>query len=171
METSARKGDTLLLALGNPLMGDDGVALMAARSLRPRYREKIDICESPVAGFALLDLLASYRRALIIDAAQTGSVPPGTIREFTPEDFSPDETVSPHYAGLPEVLALGKKLDIALPGEVRILGMEIDETDRLHEGLGPVAAGALPEFLTKTSSILDGWLQDEIQPARNIAVS
>jgi len=157
MDPAARKGETLLLALGNPLMGDDGVALLAARALRPRYREKIDICESPVAGFALLDLLASYRRALIIDAARTGSVPPGTISEFTPSDFSPDASTSPHYAGLPEVLALGRTLDIALPGEIRILGMEIDEMDRLHEGLGPVAAGALPEFLLRTSLILDSW--------------
>jgi len=157
METAVRKGETILLALGNPLMGDDGVALLAARALRRRYRENVDICESPVAGFALLDLLASYRRALIIDAARTGSVPPGTIREFTPSDFSPEESVSPHYAGLPEVLAVGRKLDISLPGEIRILGMEIDEVDRLHEGLGPVAAGALPEFLRRSSSILDSW--------------
>ena len=158
MDGDARKGDTLLLALGNPLMGDDGVALLAARAVQRRYREKIDICESPVAGFALLDLLASYRRALIIDAARTGSVPPGTISEFTPSDFSTEESVSPHYAGLPEVLALGRTLDISLPGEIRILGLEIDEADRLHEGLGEVAAGALPEFIRRTSSILDSWV-------------
>jgi len=157
MDPAARKGETLLLALGNPLMGDDGVALVAARALQPRYREKVDICESPVAGFALLDLLSSHRRALIIDAARTGTVPPGTISEFTPSDFTPGESTSPHSAGLPEVLALGRTLDIALPGEIRILGMEIDDMDRLHEGLGPVAAGALPEFLLRTSLILDNW--------------
>ena len=157
-DAPARRGETLLLALGNPLMGDDGVALVAARALRRRYRENVDICESPVAGFALLDLLTSYRRALIIDASRTGRVPPGTIREFTPSDFSPDATASPHYAGLPDVLALGRTLDISLPCEIRILGMEIDAMDRLHEGLGPVAAGALPEFIKRTSSILDSWV-------------
>ena len=37
-DTPSRKPQDLLLALGNPLMGDDGVALLAARSLRRRYR-------------------------------------------------------------------------------------------------------------------------------------
>jgi hypothetical protein len=72
----SRKPQALLLALGNPLMGDDGVAPLAARALRRRYREDIDIDESPVAGFALLDLLSGYNRALIIDASATGNAPP-----------------------------------------------------------------------------------------------
>jgi hydrogenase maturation protease len=153
-----RQRQPLLLALGNTLMGDDGVALLAARALRRRYREDVEINESPVAGFALLDLLAGYDRALIIDASTTGGASPGTVREFTREDFTADASSSPHYAGLPDVLALGGKLGIPLPGEIRILGMEIEDTGTIHEGLGPCAAGSLPEFLRRAGEILDGWL-------------
>ena len=155
---------TLLLALGNPIMGDDGVALVAARALRRRYREHVDIRESPVAGFALLDLLSSYHRALIIDSAATGNAPPGTVREFTEEDFTAATSVSPHYAGLPEVMALGKKLDIPLPEEIRVLGMEIGDAGEIREGLGPDAAGSLPEFLRRAGAILDGWLTPREAP-------
>jgi len=153
-----RQPQALLLALGNTLMGDDGVALLAARALQRRYREAVDINESPVAGFALLDLLAGYSRALIIDASTTGSAPPGTIREFHREDFTPDAAVSPHYAGLPDILALGTQLGIPLPGEIRILGMEIEEPGTLREGLGPAAAGSFPEFLRRAGAILDDWV-------------
>jgi hydrogenase maturation protease len=154
---AAPQAHALLLALGNPLMGDDGVALVAARALGRRYREDVDINESPVAGFALLDLLAGYDRALIIDASTTGGAPPGTVREFTRADFTPDVSSSPHYAGLPDVLALGGRLGIPLPSEIRILGMEIEDTGTIHEGLGPAAAGSLPEFLRRAREILDDW--------------
>jgi len=157
-DTPSRKPQDLLLALGNPLMGDDGVALLAARALRRRYREEIDINESPVAGFALLDLLTGYNRALIIDASATGDAPPGTIREFTREDFTADISASPHYAGLPDVLALGGRLGVPLPGEIRILGMEIETPGVIREGLGPAAAGSLPEFLRRAGEILDTWI-------------
>jgi hydrogenase maturation protease len=152
-----QQGHPLLLALGNPLMGDDGVALLAARALTRRYREDVDITESPVAGFALLDLLAGYRQALIIDASTTGSAPPGTVREFRQEDFTADVSASPHYAGLPDVLALGEQLGVPLPQDIRILGMEIENTGEIREGLGPAAAGSLPEFLRRAGEILDGW--------------
>jgi hydrogenase maturation protease len=154
----SRKPQALLLALGNPLMGDDGVALLAARALRRRYREDIDVDESPIAGFALLDLLTGYSRALIIDASATGDAPPGTIREFARQDFTADVSASPHYAGLPDVLALGGQLGVPLPGEIRILGMEIEPPEVIREGLGPVAAGSLPEFLRRAGEILDTWI-------------
>ena len=153
-----RQPQPLLLAHGNTLMGDDGVALLAARALQRRYRERIDINESPIAGFALLDLLSGYRRALIIDASSTGKAPPGTIREFHREDFTPDVSASPHYAGLPDILALGSQLGIPLPGEIRILGMEIEDTGMIREGLGRAAAGSFPEFLRRAGEILDDWI-------------
>ncbi|HMK39065.1 MAG TPA: hydrogenase maturation protease [Bacteroidota bacterium] len=153
-----RQTQALLLALGNPLLGDDGVAPLAARALGRRYRDDVDINESPVAGFALLDLLSGYDRALIIDASATGGAPPGTVREFTQEEFTADASTSPHYAGLPDVLALARRLGIPLPAEIRILGMEIENQGELHEGLGPVAAGSLPEFLRRAGEILDTWV-------------
>jgi hydrogenase maturation protease len=153
-----RQNQPLLLALGNPLMGDDAVALVAARALQRRYREEVEINESPVAGFALLDLLAGHERALIIDASSTGLASPGTVREFTREDFTADASSSPHYAGLPDVLALGQTLGIPLPGEIRILGVEIELPGMIREGLGAAAAGSLPEFLRRSREILDAWI-------------
>jgi hydrogenase maturation protease len=155
---ASRQREALLLALGNSLMGDDGVALLAARALRRKYREEIDIDESPVAGFALLDLLTGYSRALIIDASATGNAPPGTIREFTQEDFRGEASATPHCAGLPDVLALGIRLGVPLPAEIRILGMEIEPDEVIREGLGPAAAGSLPEFLRRAGEILDAWV-------------
>jgi hypothetical protein len=36
--------------------------------------------------------------------------------------------------------------------------MEIEPPEGLREGLGPAAAGSLPEFLRRAGEILDTWI-------------
>jgi hydrogenase maturation protease len=97
----------LLLALGNDILKDDGVGLAAASLLRSEFKEAVDIVEAPGTGLALLELLAGYDRALLLEAIFTGSAPPGTVLEFCREDFQKAAAPSAHYVGLPEVLRRG----------------------------------------------------------------
>jgi len=46
----------LLLALGNDIMGDDAVGLVAARALKNEFSDGVDIVEASVAGFRLLEI-------------------------------------------------------------------------------------------------------------------
>jgi hydrogenase maturation protease len=150
-------GKVLVLALGNDIMGDDAIGLLAARSLRECLSSEVDVVEMPVAGFALLDYLHGYQRALIIDSISTGESTPGSIRELSLSDLPEDSFSSPHYAGLNEVVALARELDITFPQEIRILVMEVNDPFVLREGLSRDIQRRLPAFVKKAEKILTAW--------------
>ncbi len=147
----------LLLALGNDLLGDDGAGLLAARLLREEFQDEVEVVESGEAGLALVEMMAGYERALLLDAVVTGRCPPGTVLEFSPQDFRRVVAPSPHYAGLPEALDLAGRLGIPFPKEVRILALEVENPWAFREGLSPPVQKALPAFVERAGQTLRGW--------------
>lgn len=147
----------LLLGLGNDIMGDDAVGLVAARELRQRVGDEIDVVEAPVAGFTLLDLFRSYDRVLVVDSVCTGESEAGSIREFSPEDFQQQVSYSPHYVGLYDVLELAKKLEIPLPSEVRVIAIEVSDPYILREGLSLEITAQVPRLIDTIVQLLRGW--------------
>ncbi|MBI5646771.1 MAG: hydrogenase maturation protease [Ignavibacteriae bacterium] len=145
---------TLVLGLGNDILGDDGVGIEAARGLRALGGTDIEVIESAEAGLALLEILEGYDTALILDAMCTGVHTPGSIVEFGPESFRTVTAPSPHYAGLPEVLAMADVLELSFPRTIRILAMEVEDPYSIHEGLSPAVRAALPEFITRAAALL-----------------
>ena len=154
---SASRPDTLVLALGNDILGDDGVAFAAAERIEALLGAEVAVVRSSEAGLALIELLEGYRRALLLDAVVTGGAPVGTIHEFGPEDFRKITAPSPHYAGLPEVLALAERLEIPLPRELRILALEVEDPYTIREGLTPEVDAAVPALVMRACGILKGW--------------
>jgi hydrogenase maturation protease len=154
---SERAAKTLLLALGNDILGDDGVGFAAARNLETRFAPEVDFILSSEAGLALLELMEGYERALLLDAVVTGRAPVGTVHEFEPDDFREVLAPSPHYAGLPEVLALAERLGIEFPRELRVLALEVEDPYEIREGLTAGVAGALSAFTARAAQILEGW--------------
>jgi hydrogenase maturation protease len=146
---------TLVLAMGNDILGDDGVALFAARRLRPR--EGVDVVESCEAGLALLEYLIGYDDVLILDAIRTGMHPPGSVLHFTAEDFRAVVAPSPHYAGLPEVLALGARLNVSMPKRIHVLAMEVEDPYSIREEMSASSTAALPAFVREVESVLLAW--------------
>ena len=163
-----RERPILLLALGNDIMGDDGVALAAGRILRKSFTEDVDHVETPGADLALLEVMSGYDRVLLIDSIVTGRHPPGTVLDFTGADFDKTVGPSPHCAGLPEVLMLAELLHVDFPKEIRILAMEIDTPLDFRETLGPVVERALPGYVARAGSILRQWKEER---ARDLAHS
>lgn len=145
----------LLLALGNDLLGDDAVGLVAAREIRRSCPDGVEIVEAATGGFALLDLLEGYEGAVIVDAVATGTYPPGTVREVLPEEFADLAPASPHYTGLPHLLQLAAKLGMSMPRTLRIIAMEVDDPYQLREGLSPEAEAALPLLVRNTRTALE----------------
>lgn len=149
----------LLLALGNDILGDDGVALLAARELRDEFSGRIDIVETIESGLSLMDFMEGYRRALLIDSIISGDAKPGDIREFSGEDFLGPRIPSIHRAGLPEVLGLADMLKMDFPEEIRILAMEIEDPYEFGAKLTPAVEEALPRYIEQARSILNKWLE------------
>jgi hydrogenase maturation protease len=149
----------LVLGLGNELISDDGLGIFAARALEEKLEGKADVVESSLHGVALMELFIGYDKAVVIDAIQTGEHPPGTILELTPSDLDPVLAPSPHYSGLPEFLALAKRLELDFPSELRILAMEVTDTVTWGGEMTQPVGEALPEFVQRVERLVMEWTE------------
>jgi hydrogenase maturation protease len=98
-------GKTLVLGLGNVLMGDEGVGVHVVRAVEnhtlPAYVECLD---GGTGGFTLLEPLQEAGRIILIDAAADGN-PIGTVTRTTPRfsrDYPP--TLTAHDIGVKDLL-------------------------------------------------------------------
>ncbi len=147
----------LVLALGNDILGDDGVAFAAARLLQKEAEEGVKIIESAETGLALLDVMQGYHCALLLDAILTGGSPPGSILEYTPRHFHKVVASCPHFAGLPEILQAAERLRIPFPRAISILAMEVEDPFTFRTELSPSVAQALPAYVERARQILEAW--------------
>ncbi len=148
----------LILGLGNELLRDDAVGILAARVLKERLKDKADVVESSLSGMALLDLLTGYERAILIDAVKTGRTPPGTISELSPADLGTVAAPSPHYAGLPELIATAQALNLDFPKEIKIFAIEVADPHTIGRGLSPMVAQALGKLIHQVERQVAQWL-------------
>ena len=155
----------LVLGLGNDILGDDAVGLLAARRLRALLPETVDVVESGGGGLDLLDALEGYDRAILLDAILTGKHPPGTILEFSAEDFKKDDAPSPHYAGLPTVIQLSESLGIRFPTIFQIVAVEVENPYEVLEGLSQPVETAIPAIVERARRIVRGWLFQSSPPS------
>ena len=98
-------GKTLVLGLGNVLMGDEGVGVHVVRAVEnhtlPAYVECLD---GGTGGFTLLEPLQEAGHIILIDAAADGN-PIGTVTRTTPRfsrDYPP--TLTAHDIGVKDLL-------------------------------------------------------------------
>jgi len=150
---------TLLLALGNDIMGDDGAALQAAQRLKDQGPRDVDVSETIEAGLSLLEILSGYQRVLLLDTIVTGKHAPGTVLELSQDDFQKVLGSTPHYAGLPEVIELARQLGVAFPQDIRVLALEIDFPEDFSDHLSPEIQAAIPGYVQRAAHILRTWRQ------------
>jgi len=116
----------LILSLGNPLRGDDGIGAEVVTALGDLPPD-VDAVDGGTAGLDIVLLFEGYERVIIIDAAEMG-LPAGEWQTFSVAEVtrSIDEnnlTGTLHSAGLPEALVLARALDL-LPQDVTIYGIQ-----------------------------------------------
>ena len=138
---------TLILALGNPILSDDGVALEVADRLAGRLANT-DIIKSSAATMDIIPGLAGYERLVVVDAVQRGSAPPGTVYRLSLSDFA--DTVrpsSPHDINFATAFEMAKKWGYDIPEDIRIYAIEVVELSKFAEGCTPPVAEKLDEIV------------------------
>ncbi len=137
---------TIIVGLGNLLMTDDAVGILVARELHARLADpSIELREASVAGIELMELLVGYDRAIIVDAVQTEDGKPGDwYRLDEPLEHNGPLPQSTHRFGVFEGLALGRRLDLDMPEEIRVYAIEAPDPYTFAEGLSPELETALP---------------------------
>ncbi len=153
----------LILGLGNPLLGDEGIGVRVVEELKGlELPDGVTVVEGGTAGLGLIGLMEGYQRVIIVDAADMGH-PPGRVVRFTPLEArfkTAEAPLSLHQIGLGEVLALAEALEVA-PAELVIIGIQ---PSRIEGGVGlsPEVEGAIPQIIR---IILDELDATGISPA------
>ena len=127
----------LVLGLGNDLLGDDAVGLHVAREVRSRLSGAAgcEVRETTEMGLALLDEIVGCEHLLLVDAIETGKAPPGHVHEFDAGALAGRRIAAPHFVGVVETLALGRALGLAMPRNVRIFAIEVEDALTLSTSL------------------------------------
>ena len=147
---------TLVLGLGNILMGDEGIGVHVVRALEQHALPAgVECLDGGTGGFVLLEPLQSANRILLIDAANDGN-PPGTVTRTTPR-FSSDypPTLTAHDIGVKDLLDV-----FYIQGggpEVVLYAISIDPQQPISMELSETAAQAaqvaIAEILAELKSI------------------
>jgi hydrogenase maturation protease len=96
---------TLVLGIGNLLLGDEGVGVEVVRRLGELSLPEGVVClDGGTGSFVLLEPMQEADRIVLVDAAVDGTLP-GTVSRLTPR-FSKDypRTLTAHDIGLKDLL-------------------------------------------------------------------
>jgi hydrogenase maturation protease len=143
----AEPGDTLVVGLGNPILGDDGVGWRVIDALDDLEHDEASLQQACVGGVSLMEILVGYRRAIIVDAIIDPEHAPGSVWRrplAAVETRVASHLDSTHDAPLPAAIEAGRAMGADLPTEIEVVGIVIDRGDVFGEELSDAIAAAVP---------------------------
>ncbi len=144
-----------VLCLGNDILADDCFGLKVASELRAMNLDGLEIVEAATSGFDLLDYTLDTPLLVVVDTVQTGKAAPGTIYEFKEGDMLVPHGSSPHYIGLFEALAAGRKLGLAVAPKMTILAVEAFDCLTIGGGMHQAVESAISTVAGRVVEILN----------------
>ena len=144
---NAEPGEVLIVGLGNPILGDDGVGWRVIDELARARPSGTSLQQACVGGVSLMELLVGYRRAIIVDAIIDPRDAPGSVwcRPLSAvETRDASHLDSTHDASLPAAIEAGRALGAALPDMIDVVGIVIERGDVFGEVLSNVVEAAVP---------------------------
>ena len=144
---------TLVLGIGNLLMGDEGVGVHAIRDLEKEHLpEYVTLMDGGTGGFHLLSLFQEYDPIIVIDATMDQK-PEGVVQLRHPR-FASDfpRTLSAHDIGLRDLLESATLLG-PLP-RLFLVTISIKDLQTMSTELSPKIRGSLPAVVEALKSIL-----------------
>lgn len=142
---------TLVLGIGNTLLGDDGVGVYVAQELAEKVRdENIDVMDTAIDGLNLLDVIRNYERLIVIDAILDENTETGTVRRLTQDNIRPLSAAgaASHNLNLATTLDIGNKVFPGeIPGEVVIFAVTSQNVDYVTEEMTGNVKKAVPQVV------------------------
>jgi hydrogenase maturation protease len=166
---------TLIIGLGNPILGDDGVGWRVAEEVAkllpsplaplPEGEGKggegeVEVDCASLGGLSLMERLTGAERVILIDSIFTGQKPVGTVSQFTLSDL-PDLTAghsaSAHDTSLRNALNVGRSMNIFLPKDenVIVVAIEAENVYDFSQELSPAVAEAVPQAIKAVLELID----------------
>jgi hydrogenase maturation protease len=156
------KMKTLVVGLGNPILGDDGVGWVVAEEVRKQIPPglPVDVDCLSLGGISLMERLMGYERAILIDAfiseEKDGTIIVSKLGELP--NYSAFHLTSAHDMSLQNAMEMGRRLGASLPESVMVVGVSASHVYDFSEELSPPVRDAVP----KTTAIVVELLTQNI---------
>lgn len=139
--------DVLVIGIGNPFRGDDGIGIRVAREVQQRALPGVVIMECAGEGAELFELLRGRPHVVLIDAVDAGAAEGTVIRLDCLTSPVPHSLFrsSSHTFGVAEAIALARVLG-ELPEVLVLHGMQTCRCDAGADLSAPVVRH-LPHLL------------------------
>jgi hydrogenase maturation protease len=148
LEKPLNQVKTLVMGLGNVIMGDEGVGVHVVRAVEKHTLPAgVECLDGGTGGFILLEPMQNAARVILIDAAADGN-PLGTVTRTTPR-FSSDypPTLTAHDIGIKDLL---DAFYIQGGGpEIVLYAITIDPHQSISMDLSPGASQAAEETVER----------------------
>jgi hydrogenase maturation protease len=148
----------VVIGLGNPLMGDDGLGLAALARLAADWvlPPEVQAIDGGTWGLNLLPLIERADQVLFLDAVDAGKAP-GDAVELSGAELPAllGLKLSTHQIELREVLALAR-LRGTLPPVMACLGLQPASVE-LRDGLSPTLEAGLDRLVAAAVARLESW--------------
>ncbi len=158
---------TIIIGLGNPILGDDGVGWRVAEHIKESLQSihfnlnsvdaQVEIDLLSTGGLSLMERLVGFERAILIDAICTGQNPIGTVSCFSIEQLN-DPTLghmnSAHDTSLRNAIQMGKSLGAVIPEHIMIVTIEANQLYEFSETLTPPIIAAVPIAVQSVINLL-----------------
>lgn len=144
---------TLILGMGNILLGDEGVGVRTVEYLeKKQLPENVDLLDGGTGGFTLLPEIQKYDEVILIDATLDEN-PIGTIRVIQPK-FSKDfpKAMSTHDIGLKDLIESATILGTLPP--LNLIVVTIKDIQPMDLSLSEEINKVLPEVYATVLEIL-----------------
>lgn len=150
---------TLVLGVGNTLLGDEGAGVHAARWLGRLAGDRpgLEVLDGGTLGFTLLPRLERHDGLIVFDAARLGGSP-GSVRCFESaamDEFLGQPRRSAHEVGLCDLLDMAR-LAGHLPHRRALVGIEPERVD-WSESPSKAVCEALDHAARVALELLDRW--------------
>jgi hydrogenase maturation protease len=166
---------TLIIGLGNPILGDDGVGWKIAQEVEKRLPSPFTLTDTrpevrrgddgitveclALAGISLMEQMIGHERVILIDSLNTGKFPQGKVVTFTLDslaDLTYGHSASAHDLSLKNALKLGRSMGAELPTDenVTIVAVEAAHVYDFTEELSAEITKAVPKAVEMVLNML-----------------
>lgn len=147
---------TIIVGIGNPILGDDGVGIHVLRELMERNIGKdIVLEEAYTGGLNLVDMIVGYDKAILIDAVENAEDEPGQVYLMDATEIESSHSTNPHDTSFPEALEVSRTMgEDKIPFEIHLVGINIRAQYDFKDGLSEEVSAAIPEAVEKVMELV-----------------
>lgn len=161
----------LVIGLGNPILGDDGVGWKVAEEIRRQTPPDLPVdveCFS-LGGISLMERMIGYDQVILVDSLAGGG-PVGSVLVLPLSDlpnYSAYHTTNSHDTSLQTALEVGRRIGAQLPERVMVVGITALQVFEFGEELSPEVEAAVPQAVGAVLGILSELELAPIPPGGN----